>query len=223
MFTKKRSEKKSTILVILISTIILSSCISTVGLQRAADRLDRIYANENEVILRKYGTRFLDMPHSRIIMAAKKALVRIKFVVVGVDENGSMILGKRLLKKKDITEEIRAAENPRIQKIYIEEIGQLGKTAGLTADGLVLYVQLLISRTASGGSKVQIQRLWMEDTKSAKRGFSIGEQLAPTALQTGVDEFWSAFDEELNLAKHDKSFGVQGDVREPSKWKLPPK
>lgn len=222
MVKEKRSVNYNNISFIIIITIVLSSCVSIVDIQRAVNRLDTIYADENRVILRKQGTRYFDVPHRQAMMTAKKALGRVNIMVIGVDDNNSVILGEKLLMKEDLTEEIRAAEEPRIKKVFVDEIGQLGKRAGLYVDGDILHIRLLVRRISAGESKVQFQRFWVEDTKSAERGYSTGEQIVPTALRLGLNEFWSAFEEELNSVKHSKPSEVQGDVSEPSKWRLPP-
>ena len=185
----------------LVFTFVVCGCVSDQQKIGAIQASSHAFSVEYERILVERGSRVV-----KVLRA--EAFVAMRVVLSGMGmrtENQDLALGTLRVAAPapaplTSDEWIRAADHdlPLLKKIIEPHVGMASNFVQFEPQGLDIIINATFLEV-SGGVEVSIT-VRSRETAAARTGWPRREYLPPTAVRTGLDKIWRAFEQELRAA-----------------------
>lgn len=214
----------------------LSACTTVVQRQTAVDRVNAVWAADNQSVRSTLAARTLAASIDQALDASERALRKIGLDEISVDRKTATVSGRRQYANAawSWSDAVRQAEEPRLRQIFVDAIGPQGYFLGLDPKDEVLSATVKV--VAAGRKKEAIVSADFRSDNTAGVTCPGGcvTEIPPSALRAGLYEFWRAFDGELSdiqaktraTARKPRAPAQQPTAsrnRSPNEWVVPPK
>jgi hypothetical protein len=180
----------------IITSLLLTSCVSLEHYQKKMDELDSYYREENTKLVKSLGTKYYKISKDKAQIAMLLALSNLELSIKQQDSNAGFILARGNAPRPLSESEWNIVKETAIPKA--KEITGLDLTMDGTYTDVIFNVFILERK-----NDVQINIRFTTDYTGDTYGIALSEQAPPEAVKLALPKIWNEFE---------KTAFVQGTV-----------
>lgn len=172
-------------------------------MQNGMDEIDSFWGEVNQKIITSNGSRVYPQKMEQCLDAARKTAMQLGFTIK--EESDTSITISALTPVPFTNDEykaIKAIEEPMMQAIAANHVGKFYSNFYTLDKGGKFYVTgkvNFISKKINNKTLVQIS--FRIDPKDEIKGFIYGHNPPPESVRKGVNKWWHAFENNLNVSE----------------------